>query len=87
MDNLQRAKAAIGTGVMVLARQAGVKMDQLQRVCVAGEFGRFLDVASAQAIGLIPPGPKDRVELVCEAALRGCGDLMLAAGPRSSWPG
>ncbi len=57
----------------------GVKLAQLKRVCVAGEFGRFLDVASAQAIGLLPSGPADRVELICEAALRGCGDLMLAA--------
>ena len=79
VDNLQRAKAAIGTGVIVLARQAGVKLDQLQRLCVAGEFGGFLDVASAQAIGLLPMLPADRVELVCEAALRGCGDLMLVA--------
>jgi uncharacterized 2Fe-2S/4Fe-4S cluster protein (DUF4445 family) len=79
VDNLQRAKAAIGTGVMVLARHSGIKLDQLQRVCVAGEFGRFLDVGSAQAIGLLPAGPKDRVELICEAALRGCGDVILAA--------
>lgn len=79
VDNLQRAKAAIGTGVMVLARHSGVKLDQLKRVCVAGEFGRFLDVGSAQAIGLLPAGPKDRVELICEGALRGCGDFILSA--------
>jgi len=79
VDNLQRAKAAIGTGVMVLARHSGVKLAQLKRVCVAGEFGRFLDVVSAQAIGLLPALPADRVELICEAALRGCGDLILSA--------
>ena len=77
VDNLQRAKGAIGTGMQVLARHSGVKLAQLQRVCVAGEFGRFLDVASAQAIGLLPAVPEDRVELICEAALRGCGDLLL----------
>lgn len=79
VDNLQRAKGAIGTGVQVLARHAGIKLAQLQRVCVAGEFGRFLDMASAQAIGLLPVVPVDRVELICEAALRGCGDLLLSA--------
>jgi uncharacterized 2Fe-2S/4Fe-4S cluster protein (DUF4445 family) len=62
-----------------LARHSGVKLAQLHRVWVAGEFGRFLDVASAQAIGLLPPGPQDRVELICEAALRGCSDLILSA--------
>jgi uncharacterized 2Fe-2S/4Fe-4S cluster protein (DUF4445 family) len=79
VDNLQRAKGAIGTGVQVLARHSGVKLSHLQRVCVAGEFGRFLDVASAQAIGLLPAVPEDRVELICDAALRGCGDLLLSA--------
>ncbi len=78
VDNLQRAKAAIGTGVMVLARHAGVKLAQVQRVCVAGEFGRFLDIAAAQAIGLLPALPADRVELISDAALRGCSDLILA---------
>lgn len=79
VDNLQRAKAAIGTGVMVLARHSGVKLAQLQRVCVAGEFGRFLDVAAAQAIGLLPALPVGRVELISDAALRGCSDLILSA--------
>jgi uncharacterized 2Fe-2S/4Fe-4S cluster protein (DUF4445 family) len=78
VDNLQRAKGAIGTGMQVLARHSGVKLAQLQRVCVAGDFGRFLDVASAQAIGLLPAVPEDRVELICEAALRGCADLLLS---------
>ena len=78
VDNLQRAKGAIGTGMQVLARNSGVKLAQLKRVCVAGEFGRFLDVPSAQAIGLLPVVPEDRVELICEAALRGCEDLLLS---------
>lgn len=78
VDNLQRAKAAIGAGMQVLAHHSGVKLSQLQRVCVAGEFGRFLNVAAAQAIGLLPPVPAERVELICEAALRGCGDLLLS---------
>jgi uncharacterized 2Fe-2S/4Fe-4S cluster protein (DUF4445 family) len=78
VDNLQRAKAAIGTGIRVLARQSGVRLARLNRVAVAGEFGRFLDVASAQAIGLLPAVPADRVELISDAALRGCGDLILA---------
>jgi uncharacterized 2Fe-2S/4Fe-4S cluster protein (DUF4445 family) len=79
VDNLQRAKAAIGTGMQVLARYSGVRLARLQRVCVAGEFGRFLDVASAQAIGLLPVVPENRVELICDAALRGCADLLLSA--------
>ncbi len=83
VDALQRAKAAIGAGLRVLGRHSGVPLANLARVCVAGEFGRFLDVASAQAIGILPRVPADRVELSGEAALRGCGDLLLStAAPR-----
>ncbi|MGD0827963.1 MAG: ASKHA domain-containing protein [Desulfobaccales bacterium] len=78
VDALQRAKAAIGAGLLVLGRHSGITLASLARVCVAGEFGRFLDVTSAQAIGLLPRVPADRVELSGDAALRGCGDLILS---------
>ena len=79
VDALQRAKAAIGVGVQVLARQAEMKLADLRRVCVAGEFGAFLDVASAQALGLLPLAPATGVELCGDAAMLGCADLILSA--------
>jgi uncharacterized 2Fe-2S/4Fe-4S cluster protein (DUF4445 family) len=82
IDALQRAKAAIGAGIRVLAGQAGIKLGGLKRLCVAGEFGRFLNVASAQAIGLLPRIPEDRVEISSDAALLGCGALLLSTPAR-----
>jgi uncharacterized 2Fe-2S/4Fe-4S cluster protein (DUF4445 family) len=79
VDALQRAKAAIGVGVQVLARQAEMKLADLRRVCVAGEFGAFLDVASAQALGLLPLAPAAGVEFCGDAAMLGCADLILSA--------
>ncbi len=79
VDLLQRAKAAIGVGIRALCGHAGVELKDLQRVCVGGAFGRYLDVGSAQAIGLLPPVPPETVELAGNTALAGCCDIMLSS--------
>lgn len=79
IDLLQRAKAALGVGVRVLCSKAGLRLTDLQRVCVAGVFGHFLDVPNAQAIGLLPRVAPERVELVGNTALAGCSDVLLSA--------
>jgi uncharacterized 2Fe-2S/4Fe-4S cluster protein (DUF4445 family) len=79
IDVFQRAKAAIGAGVVWLCHEAGVRPDELQRVCVCGAFGRLLDVANAQEIGLLPPVSRGCIELNANTALAGCEMLLLAA--------
>lgn len=79
VDMLQRAKAAVGVGIRALCGHAGVKLRDLQRVCVGGAFGRYLDVANARKIGLLPPVPLETVELAGNTALAGCCDVMLSS--------
>ncbi|BCB25432.1 hypothetical protein SKTS_03180 [Sulfurimicrobium lacus] len=79
VDLMQRAKAAVGVGILALCGHAGITLKDLRRVCVGGAFGRYLDVANAQAIGLLPPGPPERVELSGNTALAGCCDVMLSS--------
>ncbi|MDD5241124.1 MAG: ASKHA domain-containing protein [Sulfuricella sp.] len=79
VDLLQRAKAAVGAGIRALCDSAGVGVGQLRRVCVGGAFGRYLDVGSAQAIGLLPALPQAVVELAGNTALAGCCDVMLSS--------
>lgn len=78
IDAFQRAKAAIGAGTKCLMRMAGMRPEALRRVCVCGAFGRFLDIAHAQAIGLLPEIPADNVELWGNSALAGCERLLFA---------
>jgi len=54
-------------------------MKDLQRVCVGGAFGRYLDVGSAQAIGLLPQVLPEKVELAGNTALAGCCDVMVSS--------
>lgn len=77
IDLFQRAKAAIGAGIVWLCREAGLHPAELQRVCVCGAFGRLLDVESAMQIGLLPMVPAERIELDANTALAGCEMLLL----------
>ncbi|MGE0080077.1 MAG: ASKHA domain-containing protein [Thiohalomonadaceae bacterium] len=82
VDALQRAKAALSTGIRVLCARAGVSPSALARVYVAGAFGHHLGIANAQAIGLLPAIDPARVVLVGNTALAGCSDLLLRAHAR-----
>lgn len=78
IDLFQRAKAAIGAGIVALLHKSGMRMSELQRVCVCGVFGRFLNVRHAQAIGLLPDLPPEAVTLCGNTALSGCEQLLFS---------
>jgi len=82
IDAFQRAKAAIASGVKFLMDGARLQAMDLGKVCVCGVFGRYLNVRNAQDIGLLPPCPSDRVELMGNAALGGCEALLLSSEMR-----
>jgi uncharacterized 2Fe-2S/4Fe-4S cluster protein (DUF4445 family) len=79
VDMFQRAKAAIGTGIQILLAEAGLGCDDLRRICVGGFFGRFLDIANAGEIGLLPYIPPGQVELCGNTALAGCAEALLSS--------
>jgi uncharacterized 2Fe-2S/4Fe-4S cluster protein (DUF4445 family) len=57
----QLAKAAVAAGIASLAAAAGVELDEIGRLYLAGGFGSFLDLRSAIRIGLLPRALRDRV--------------------------
>ncbi|MGD9213877.1 MAG: ASKHA domain-containing protein [Desulfobacteraceae bacterium] len=78
VDIIQRAKAAIGAGTKCLMDKAGMGLDDLKRVCICGAFGRFLNIANAQDIGLVPGVSIRKVERFGNAALAGCEFLLFS---------
>jgi uncharacterized 2Fe-2S/4Fe-4S cluster protein (DUF4445 family) len=83
VDLFQRAKAAIGAGILVLLQRAGLAAGDLRRVVTTGLFGRGLDIPNAQALGLLPTVPVHRVEAYDNLALAGCEAMVTSpAGPR-----
>lgn len=79
IDAFQRAKAALAAGMGELLRQAGMGWRDVARLCVCGAFGNTLDVAHAQAVGLLPKVDATRVDLHADASLAGCERALLAA--------
>ncbi|MFH2140449.1 MAG: ASKHA domain-containing protein [Pseudomonadota bacterium] len=80
VDAFQRAKAATSAAMTQLLRQAGMGWHDLQRLCVCGAFGHTLNIAHAQAVGLLPQIDPSRVELYADATLAGCERALLSEG-------
>ncbi len=51
---MQLATAAIRAGIVIMLRRAGVEIDDLDRLLVAGGFGNYVRCHNAQRIGLLP---------------------------------
>lgn len=51
---VQKAKAAIMAGCLMIIRKYGIDPTELSEVCLAGAFGNYLSVEQAQHIGLFP---------------------------------
>ncbi len=83
VDLFQRAKGGIAAGTKCLMKRAGLKIKELQRICVCGAFGTFLNIENAQAIGLLPAIPVRQVELCGNTALTGCELLLFSSAQKA----
>ncbi len=68
---VQLAKGAIASGVMMLQHVAGVPAEAVSELMLAGGFGNYVSVESALRIGLIPALPRERIRYVGNAASLG----------------
>ena len=80
---MQLAKAAIRAGLDLLLAEVGMAEDQLDRIIVAGAFGKYLDIDEAVAIGLLPQIPRDRIVQVGNAAGAGVRRILACGAART----
>ena len=78
IDSIVRAKAAIYSACSLMLRHIGIGFNDLETVYIAGGFGRFLDIGTAQAIGLLPDLPREKFRFVGNASLTGSYMLLLS---------
>ncbi len=76
------AKAAIQTGYTLLLDYQNLKINDIERVFIAGAFGNYLNLANAQRIGLIPPVSLRKVTFIGNAALTGAQLTLLSTFQR-----
>lgn len=71
IGSLIRSKGALMAGIRSLLKELSLEVSDIERVLVAGNFGRHLDIENAITIGLLPDLPRERFQFIGNASLRG----------------
>ena len=79
---LQLAKSAIFSGIVLLQRVMGIDDADLTELMLCGGFGNYIDTESAVAIRLLPNIPLDRITYVGNAAHLGAQMALLSERER-----
>lgn len=77
---IQKAKAAIMAGCLMIIKKYGIEPTQIHEVCLAGAFGNYLSVEQAQLIGLFPDIPGVPVRSIGNGAGTGVQMYLLDKG-------
>jgi uncharacterized 2Fe-2S/4Fe-4S cluster protein (DUF4445 family) len=71
LDNLIRAKAAIYAGFATLLSHMDMTFAQVDKIFIAGGFGRYIDVERAITIGMLPDLPMDKFLFLGNTSIMG----------------
>jgi len=71
IDNLIRAKGAIYSGCQTLLDEVGLSLQDLDRIILAGGFGRYIDLEKAMTIGLLPETDPEKITYIGNGSLMG----------------
>ena len=82
LRELQLAKAAIAAGLRILCGRRGARVQDLDRIYLAGAFGNYVRIASAARTGLLEMDP-ERVQPAGNTALRGAKMSLLDSSATS----
>lgn len=58
---LQLAKGAVRAAIEILLDKEGIDAEDLNHIYLAGAFGSYIRIQSAQTVGLLPEIPKERI--------------------------
>lgn len=71
INELLMAKGAIKSGWMILSERLGIEPDKIERIYLAGSFGRHINVENAKVIGLLPDIPSEKITFAGDTAVGG----------------
>ena len=80
--NIQLGKSAVYSGLMVLLDEAGLTLDDITRLDIAGGFGKRLNLESAAVVGIIPAVWLDRAYAVGNSSVEGASAALLSSQAR-----
>jgi uncharacterized 2Fe-2S/4Fe-4S cluster protein (DUF4445 family) len=82
--HLQLAKAAISTAIRLLLREAGIQLEDVAKVILAGAFGLHLKPESIKSIRLLPEELCKKTIAVGNAAGIGAQNALLSVEERTT---
>jgi uncharacterized 2Fe-2S/4Fe-4S cluster protein (DUF4445 family) len=82
LENLIRTKAAIYAACSLILKNVGLGWDAISRVYIAGGFGRFIRIADAVLIGMLPDLPRGCFSYLGNSALTGAYIALLSRDHR-----
>lgn len=82
LDALMRSKAAMYSILSTLINQVGLTFAQLDRIYVAGAFGKHISPRHAVTLGMLPDLPLATYESVGNSSLAGAEMILLDRGAR-----
>jgi uncharacterized 2Fe-2S/4Fe-4S cluster protein (DUF4445 family) len=71
IENLIRAKGALFAGCLTLLESLEFSFDDLDRVIIAGAFGRYINLEKGKQIGLFPDIPVEKFHFLGNGSLLG----------------
>ncbi len=71
IENIIRAKAAIYAGFATLLSEVGFSFDDVQKIYIAGGFGKFLDIEKAIILGMLPELAREKFEYMGNTSVIG----------------
>jgi uncharacterized 2Fe-2S/4Fe-4S cluster protein (DUF4445 family) len=78
IDQLNLAKTAVSVGIKILVERYGIRLEDIERIFLAGAFGYYINVENAIRIGLLPPIELEKVEKVGNAAVEGARQALVS---------
>jgi uncharacterized 2Fe-2S/4Fe-4S cluster protein (DUF4445 family) len=80
IENLVRAKGALFAGCLTLLDSLDFSFDDLDRVIIAGAFGRYINLEKGKQIGLFPDIPVEKFHFLGNGSLLGSRLVCLSKG-------
>ena len=74
---IQMAKGAIAAGIILLAKQLGITLEEIDQVILCGAFGNYMKPESACRIGLIPAELQGKIKAGGNGAGMGSREMAL----------
>jgi uncharacterized 2Fe-2S/4Fe-4S cluster protein (DUF4445 family) len=84
IEEIQKAKAAIRTGIDLLAASFGVGMEDIRNIFISGSFGIHMNMENAKAIGMIPDFPNAEFHFIKNSAGTGARIALLSLNARKT---